>query len=231
MLFPTMTTLACGAVWFGAPMAARRLDELALRRRCRSTGTLVLTFDDGPGERLTPALLEVLASHRARATFFVSGAQALAQPQLVDRLREAGHEIGCHGHDHVHAWRVPPWRAVRDVRRGYRALERWVPGGGLFRPPYGKLTPLTWVAARRRGARLGWWTIAGGDVQATLPPVDTAVEAAERAGGGVVLLHDFDRPEQFEEHAAFVLGATNLLLHAALRHGWAVRTLGEMTRA
>jgi hypothetical protein len=90
------------------------------------------------------------------------------------------------------------------------------------------MTPVTWSAVRRRAAPLGWWTIAAGDVREHLPPVETAVERAERDGGGVVLLHDFDRGEG---RIGFVLEATELLLDAAGRNGWKVRTLGELTHA
>ncbi|OPF84752.1 bi-functional transferase/deacetylase [Streptomyces antioxidans] len=56
--------------------------------------TVALTFDGGPDPVWTPRLLDLLRSHRAHATFFLSGVQAARHPELVRRIRDAGHEIG-----------------------------------------------------------------------------------------------------------------------------------------
>jgi peptidoglycan/xylan/chitin deacetylase (PgdA/CDA1 family) len=208
-------------------MLARRRHERRLQARCASTGTLVLTYDDGPGEKLTPTLLDLLGTRGVRATFFLAGFRAVEHPRVVDRIVSEGHEVGCHGGEHLHAWRTWPWRTVSDVTAGYRKLARWVPGNGLYRPPFGKMTPLTWAAVRRRRAPIGWWTIAAGDVMAEPPGVTTAAEQAKELGGGVVLLHDFDRGN---ERAQFVLESTELLLDTAEEYGWSVKTLGQLTR-
>ena len=55
-----------------------------------------LTFDDGPSEETTPGLLDVLARHRAHATFFLIGERVRAHPALVGALAAAGHEVGNH---------------------------------------------------------------------------------------------------------------------------------------
>lgn len=231
MIAATLTaTLALPAVaagWYLAPMAARRRQERRLRAVCAESGTLVLTYDDGPGPQLTPRLLDLLYERGVRATFFVVGARAAEEPALVDRIVDEGHEVACHTYDHLNAWYSLPWRGVADVDAGYRALARWVPDDGPFRPPHGKMTPLTWAALQRRRAPIGWWTIDGGDVGDELPPATTAVERARRQGGGIVLLHDSDREQERDE---FVLESTRLLLDAAREHGWSVQTFGELTR-
>ncbi|WP_435242359.1 bifunctional polysaccharide deacetylase/glycosyltransferase family 2 protein [Streptomyces cucumeris] len=56
--------------------------------------TVALTFDGGPNPVWTPRLLDLLREHRAHATFFVSGAQAVRHPELVRRIRAEGHELG-----------------------------------------------------------------------------------------------------------------------------------------
>jgi cellulose synthase/poly-beta-1,6-N-acetylglucosamine synthase-like glycosyltransferase len=56
--------------------------------------TVALTFDGGPDPVWTPRLLELLKRNRARATFFLHGAQAARHPELVRRIRAEGHEIG-----------------------------------------------------------------------------------------------------------------------------------------
>jgi peptidoglycan-N-acetylglucosamine deacetylase len=214
----------------GAPLALpahalRKLAERRLEARCRETRSLVLTYDDGPGRSLTPALLEVLADRGARATFFALGRRALEAPEVLDRVAAAGHEVGCHSFDHRNAWKVPPAAGVADIDEGYESLARWVRPDGLFRPPYGKLTLATWAALRRRRGRLACWTVVSGDTFGELPRQDDVVDQVVRAGGGVVLMHDFDRePERGE----YVTGLTGQLLDAAERHGLTPATLGDV---
>ena len=217
---------ALGGAWL-SPHALRLLAERRLRQRCRETRSLVLTYDDGPGATLTPALLELLATHGARATFLPLGRRAAEHPEVLDRVAAGGHEIGCHAAFHRNAWKVSPRAALDDICVGYAQLSRWVPQNGLFRPPYGKLTLATWWALRRRGAPLAWWTHDSGDTADTLPAPDDVVEAVQRAGGGVVLLHDFDREA---ERRGFVLSATERLLTVARRQELSVRAYGEIAR-
>lgn len=75
------------------------------REVCETQGHYVkprvaLTFDDGPSE-WTASLLDVLAKHKARATFFVLGVNIAAHGDLLARMQREGHEIGLHGHDHT----------------------------------------------------------------------------------------------------------------------------------
>lgn len=210
-------------VFYGIPVAYRRRAEGALRTRARATRTLVLSYDDGPGPELTRKLLGLLARFEVHATFLPLGRRAEAAPEVLDEVAAAGHEIGCHSDQHVRAWSSAPPRSTLDARAGYRALARWTPPDGLYRPPAGKLDLLTWAWLRLRGARLAWWTLDGGDTWSERPTPESVVERVLDAGGGVVLLHDFDgRPARSE----FVLETTRALLEAARREGLTVRTLG-----
>jgi len=215
---------ALGAA-YAAPSAAKVGAIRRLAARAAARRALVLTYDDGPGPELTGALRAVLAEHSARATFFVSGERAERFPDSVRGLLADGHEVGSHGFHHVHAWRATPWRVARDVARGIEGVARL--GGArraLFRPPYGKLNLAGALAARLRGARLGWWTHDSGDSFATLPEALPG-QAGLLASGGVVLLHDLDRSAP---RNAYVLATTRALLAAAPAAGLTVMTLGEL---
>ncbi|MFO0982800.1 MAG: polysaccharide deacetylase family protein [Planctomycetota bacterium] len=226
----SLAGLSCAA--YLAPHALRRTDERRLRRRCRERRALVLTYDDGPGTTLTPALLKVLSTKDARATFFLLGSRAEQAPLVVDQVVAAGHEIGCHGHHHWHPWRVAPARSVADIERGYAALGRWIAHAAIFRPPYGKLNLFSWLALRRRRCRFGWWTIDAGDTHAILPEPEQIAARVRQSGGGVILMHDFDRPHaDAAARASFVLATTDLLLQVAEREGFQVQTLGALLSA
>ena len=220
------SALAVAGSWYLAPMAARKIQELQLRNLCAATKSLVLTYDDGPGEKLTPQLLDLLKSRNAKATFFLTGFRAMKHTDLVDEIASQGHEIACHTQQHLNAWRTSPWRSVHDIDDGYQSLSRWVAHDGRFRPPFGKMTLLTWARIKGRRAPLGWWTISSGDDAEILPETNTAAISAKREGGGVVLLHDFDRSN---ERGEFMLESTSKLLDAANEHDWTVRTLNELT--
>jgi len=63
---------------------------------------VALTFDDGPGATLTPAVLDLLGRYEAKATFFPIGRELEKYPDLARRVLAEGHEIGCHTYSHVY---------------------------------------------------------------------------------------------------------------------------------
>jgi peptidoglycan/xylan/chitin deacetylase (PgdA/CDA1 family) len=192
---------------------------------------LCLTYDDGPSDDLTPRVLGALSGASARATFFLLGRCAEQRPNVVAQIAAAGHEIGCHSYAHLNAWKCNPWRVSADIERGYQCLSRWTKADATFRPPYGKYTPFSWLQVRRRGARLVRWTHDSGDTShGPLPSVDAVVNRVSQDGGGMVLLHDFDRqgdPTKALERANFVLDVTRSLLVVAGQRRWPIVTVSE----
>lgn len=186
---------------------------------------LALTYDDGPDTHLTVDVLEMLGARNTKATFFVMGRKVDACRGLVERAIREGHEVASHSQIHLHAWKVAPWRAYRDVSGGFQALVAQRLSPRLFRPPYGKVTAASYLAAKLNGARVVWWTIDSGDTHRELPTPESVAERVVRAGGGVVLMHDFDRGP---ERAEFVLKTTQCILDAANRHELRVVRLSEL---
>jgi hypothetical protein len=85
-----------------------------------------------------------------------------------------------------------------------------------------------WWEAHKRGARIAWWTIDSGDTWAQLPTPQSVADRVARAGGGVVLMHDFDR---CQERMEFVLTTTKLLLQTAKREGLHVCRYSDLFRS
>jgi peptidoglycan-N-acetylglucosamine deacetylase len=200
----------------------------ALRRLCREQGAVVLTYDDGPGRVLTPQLLDLLQDAGATATFFALGRRATTMPDLLDRIVADGHEVGCHTYDHSNAWQVSGRTAAHDLRAGYEALAPWIAADGPFRPPFGKLAPATLAAARSRGVPVCLWTRDSGDTYAAQPAPAGVVDAVMADGGGVVLMHDFDRDPPEPARVDRILELTAGLIEAARDRGLAIRTAGEL---
>lgn len=213
------------ALLYGLPYALRRRAERLLARRCAAERVMVLSFDDGPGPVLTPQVLALLDRHGARATFFPVGERVRARPDLMSEIASRGHEIGCHSEHHGHSLKIGPARAMRDALEGLETLRPWLSAPPLFRPPFGKLDLATWALLQWRGVRLGWWTLDSGDTAGANSPA--AIEQRLlRAGGGVVLLHDFDGRS---ERSDYVLAVTERLLVAARENDLQVVPLGDLT--
>lgn len=96
---------------------------------------VALTFDDGPHPMYTPKLLELLARHDARATFFMVGAAATRYRDVVAKVAEAGHAIGNHSWSHSFFPAIGGKERREEIRRCSRALAPY--GEKLFRPPNG----------------------------------------------------------------------------------------------
>jgi peptidoglycan/xylan/chitin deacetylase (PgdA/CDA1 family) len=192
-----------------------------------------LTLDDGPGRRLTPAVLDLLAARAVTATFFLLGRNIRENQDLVRLIRAQGHEIGSHTYDHLHAWKVAPWRGVSDIRRGFKAIDEalGVEGGRYpFRPAYGKLNLVTLLYLWAKGIPIALWTTDSGDTwRLERSSSDRAAAAVDKAGGGVVLTHDFDR--ESDETRRYVLSALESTLEVATKRGLLVSTFSQFRSA
>jgi peptidoglycan/xylan/chitin deacetylase (PgdA/CDA1 family) len=153
-----------------------------------------LTFDDGPHARGTPAVLDVLAAHGARATFFLVGEQVQRRPALAREIADAGHGIGLHCQRHRNLLRLTPWQVRDDLRRALATIEDATGREPLlYRPPYGVLNLAALALARRRGWRTLLWSHWGRDWEARATPDTIAALLTGGAGpGAVLLLHDAD---------------------------------------
>ncbi|QKW24077.1 polysaccharide deacetylase family protein [Kitasatospora sp. NA04385] len=154
------------------------------------SGTLALTFDDGPHPDSTPELLDALTAAGHRATFFLCGAQAERHPELVRALDRAGMAIANHTWSHP-ALPDLPLTAVRDeIHRTNRVLAKLTGRPPtLFRPPYGATSPEVRRVAADAGLTETLWDVDPRDWDGTEPAEIVAVLAAARPGD-TVLLHD-----------------------------------------
>jgi len=217
-----------GLIAYYYPWLWRQRVMNIIGRQVSKNRMLVLTYDDGPSATLTPRILDLLQRYNAKATFFIVGRSAREYPEIVERILQEGHDIGCHSDQHLNAWKTYPWRAVADINAGYQTLSRWLPADGKFRPPHGKMTLPTYLSVRRRGARVWWWTIDSGDTHQVLPAAKMVVEAVLRACGGIVLLHDLHGRSQPEVRDSFVIEATTALLELAKRESFVVAPLRQL---
>ena len=160
----------------------------------RSRRTLYLTFDDGPHPEHTPPLLDLLAEHGVKASFFLIGSRVEDFPVLVRRIVEEGHLLGNHSYSHPQFDRLSlpaQWAEAErsdEVLAAFDGRRRHV-----FRPPRGHVSArMLWHFARRR-TPLALWSYDSLDY--ARPDVDALLAMARRhppRGGDCILMHDDD---------------------------------------
>ncbi|MBW7455665.1 polysaccharide deacetylase family protein [Paenibacillus sepulcri] len=108
----------------------------------RKERKVALTFDDVPDPRYTSKVLDILARHKVRATFFVVGSRAASYPSIVRRIGREGHVIGNHSYNHAVFSRISLFAFQQQIRNTdaiLRPLAGYSPR--LIRPPYGEVLP------------------------------------------------------------------------------------------
>jgi peptidoglycan-N-acetylglucosamine deacetylase len=158
---------------------------------------VVLTFDDGPLPKYSNQILDILASHCAKATFFLVGRQANANPEGVRKVRDAGHTVATHTQNHpTNMHRLPIERAKQEIEDGIASVTAAL-ADGTAPAPFFRIPGL----ARAEGiedylASQGiqtwsadfpaddWRHVSSSRVY------DLAMSRLEAKGKGILLLHD-----------------------------------------
>jgi peptidoglycan-N-acetylglucosamine deacetylase len=143
---------------------------------------LYLTFDDGPQLEWTPKVLQVLAKHNAKATFFVLGREAAAHPELLALERGAGHHIGNHTWDHPMLTRLPAAKMRQEIFSGVKSK--------CFRPPFRDTNAAVEATAAANHQRQVLWDV---DTKDWSKPGTAQILRAILGGarpGAIILLHD-----------------------------------------
>lgn len=155
--------LAAGGCAYAALWPGSRIFGEALIAPDRP-GELALTFDDGPNPVWTSRLLELLARHQVRATFFLLGSHAQLQPELVRRIAAAGHLVGNHSWSHPNLALSGRARIREELARTRGALEQ-LTGSQVkyFRPPFGARRPASLEIARELGMIPVLWNAMASD--------------------------------------------------------------------
>jgi peptidoglycan/xylan/chitin deacetylase (PgdA/CDA1 family) len=150
---------------------------------------VALTFDDGPSPATTPGLLEVLARHRARATFFLIGERARAHPELVAAIAAGGHELGNHLMRDEPSVRAPAARFRRELAETGALLAPYGPVR-WFRPGSGWFSPRMLRTAAEQGLRCVLGTLVAANDGGPGDPRIAPRLAASARRGSIVVLHE-----------------------------------------
>jgi peptidoglycan-N-acetylglucosamine deacetylase len=179
---------------------------------------VALTFDDGPNDPYTLQLLDLLAHHEVRATFFLIGSFVRRHPEIARALRQAGHLLGNHTMSHPSLLWQRPVR-VREELITCSAVIEDATGEAVryFRPPFGSRRPDVLRTAIDLGLAPVMWNVTAHDWDAREPQllasrVQTGIRRNQRLGrGSNILLHDGGHRSLGTDRSV-TLAATKILL-------------------
>ena len=181
--------LALAGLW---PQSALLGPTLArLPPAAQQRGEICLTFDDGPDALVTPRVLDLLDTHRAKASFFCIGERAACLPQLVAEIERRGHSV--ENHSHRHSWLFACFglhRLQRDVGAAQEAIAAAARVPQFFRPPIGLRNILLDPVLARYGLRCVAWTRRARDGVRVDPTRALARLTTRLSAGDILLLHD-----------------------------------------
>ena len=225
------------AVFRGIHTPGSQLLASSIARVPNDWRQIALTFDDGPSES-TPALLDLLAKHRVRATFFVCGKNVKRLPHIARAIVEAGHELGNHTHRHARLSPRINWDPnlfsesdmVEEMRRAQTCIHHHT---GIwpryFRAPGG----LRWFGLRGAQRKLGLqgvtWSVMGHDWEWKRDRIAAHLLQCTDPGG-IVCLHD-GRDLREEVDLSEMLAALESVLPIWRARGLRIGTVHDLMRA
>jgi peptidoglycan/xylan/chitin deacetylase (PgdA/CDA1 family) len=154
--------------------------------------SLYLSFDDGPNPDHTPALLDLLARHDAKASFFLIGKQVEKHPQLARRIAQAGHTLGNHSYMHRCFDALPLDEQFDEIERTDRLLSE-IDGHARhsFRPPRGVIALPMLMRCIRERRRISYWSYDSMDYsQQPTGQLLSLIQQHPLRNGDIVLMHD-----------------------------------------
>jgi peptidoglycan/xylan/chitin deacetylase (PgdA/CDA1 family) len=190
---------------------------------------LALVFNVGAGFEPASEILDVLAAHDQRATFFVMGWWAAAHPDQLGQIAAAGHEIASHG-DHIFDLTQATDAEVRaDLERADAAISAVT--GHTTRPLWSPSAGYRDARVRAIAASLGYrpilWTVDSGDWTRDASPESVYSHVMRGAQNGAIIVLHYDSPNS-RTSTAPVLGALIDNLRAA---GYTLQTITELLTA
>jgi peptidoglycan/xylan/chitin deacetylase (PgdA/CDA1 family) len=223
MFWPYITLASAAAASYAGYASMAPTSQLYGRTLTHGSdpNQIALTFDDGPNDPHTMHLLDLLARHNAKATFFLIGRYVRQRPEIARAILAAEHEIGNHTNSHPNLILVSAARLRQELADCNKALEDALGKRvTLFRPPFGGRRPNVLRTARGMGLSPVMWSVTGYDWSAKsaaeiVKKVSGQVDSRHKPQGEIVLLHDGGYLA-FGTDRSFTVEATRTLLERYL---------------
>lgn len=187
-----------------------------------------LTFDDGPDEKYTPQVLDILRTFGVKATFFVVGLQAGKYPEMVKRIHEEGHALGNHSWDHADLSKATPAKLHQELSQTDALLRRTLgETPALVRAPYGAVSDTLKATLAEANRPLVGWTVDPRDWAGTAPDQIVRNVKEHTKPGGIILLHSFGGKNGNLDNT---IEALPLIIRQLQSDGYSLVTVPELLR-
>ncbi len=144
-----------------------------------------ITFDDGPDEKVTPFLVNLLGKFNIKATFFIIGNQAKKHPELVKLIINNGHKVGNHSFSHPSGYSTKNNKYLQDVEQAKKYID-----SDIFRPPYGKITPFQ-IKNLKKDFKIIMWDIISWDFKENISSNKIFRNVMDNVeSGSIILFHN-----------------------------------------
>lgn len=153
--------------------------------KSRKDRKIYLTFDDGPIPEVTPFILDTLAEHQIKATFFCVGENIEKHPVIYDRILAEGHQVGNHTYNHLKGWDTPDDMYLQNIAQCQKLT-----GTSLFRPPYGR-AKRSQLKELYNTYDVVFWDVLSGDFDTRISPEQCYQNVIRHSkNGSVIVFHD-----------------------------------------
>lgn len=150
-----------------------------------SKSAVYLTFDDGPNPEITPFVLDELLKRDLKATFFCVGENVSKYPEIFERIKAEGHQIGNHSFKHENANKTTAENYLNSLQKADALIQ-----SKLFRPPYGRLSPRLAREISKKYKIIMWtWLSYDYDKEVSVQEILTKAEKQIKVGD-ILVLHD-----------------------------------------
>ncbi|GAB2572508.1 polysaccharide deacetylase family protein [Gracilibacillus alcaliphilus] len=195
-------------------------DSEVIKSLDRNKKYIALTFDDGPSSDVTPQVLEALEEYDVKATFFMLGSQAKANPSMARAVAKAGHEIGNHTNSHQNLVKLDTYDIKEEFSESARNIEE---ASGQYptmsRPPYGKFDKRVEETATALRNSLILWSVDSMDWKTRNAKMINEEILNSVTPGAIVLMHDIHQE---------TADALPELLSALINEGYQFVTVSEI---
>lgn len=158
----------------------------------KQSGSIALTFDDGPIPEYTDRILTILQSYNIKATFFCIGHRIAEQQEIANRIFAAGHIIANHSYSHSNTFSIQSSsKMIDELKRTEEEIKKITgKSGRWFRPPYGVINPMVAKAIKACGYESIGWSIRSFDTKRMSATSLFQRVTRDLKQGDIILFHD-----------------------------------------
>lgn len=149
---------------------------------------IFLTFDDGPTPGVTEKILDLLSDYDVKATFFCVGEKVEKNREIFSKIINGGHATGNHTYLHLNGWKTNSKEYITDIEKANNLIK-----SGLFRPPYGRITPSQAFILKKQ-FKIIMWSVLSGDFDENIDKEKCLdIVRSHTRKGSIVVFHDSEK--------------------------------------